>query len=81
MLLCELGRFSILLGIDPEGPVRETQRVAFVLVRDGGKFGVLLVDLTGDEEEVVLVDVESVWNVWKSEFAQVFLVLDFKGPN
>lgn len=81
MLLHELGWLSILLSISPEGQVRETQRVAFVLVRDGGKFGVLLVDLTGDEEEVVLMDVESVWNVWKGEFAQVFVVLDFEGPN
>lgn len=61
--------------------VRETQRVAFVLVRNGGKFGVLLVDLTGDEEEVVLMDIKGVRNVWKGDFAQVFLLLDFEGLN
>lgn len=77
----ELGQLSICLGIGPEGPVRETQRVAFVLVRNGGKFGVVLVDLTGDEEEVVLMDVDGVRNVWGGETAPVLLVLDFEGLN
>lgn len=83
VLLRELGRLSIFLGIGPEPIVRETQRVAFVLVRNGngGKFGMILVDLMGDEEEVVLMDVDGVWNVWRGVFGQVFLVLDFKRPN
>lgn len=83
VLLRELGRLSIFLGIGPEPTVRETQRVAFVLVRNGngGKFGMILVDLMGDEEEVVLMDVDGVWNVWRGVFGQVFLVLDFKRPN